>query len=105
MDHAQLVHEQWLSLALLGCSVHVKRAGTHDNIADLPSREEFRILRAKKTVEVHPQLSCAYECPETWAALKERWDAFKSQVKTALSHRLNVAYSCRRSGQKALELG
>ena len=92
MDHAQLVHEQWLSLALLGCSVHVKRVGTHDNIADLPSREDFRILRARKTIEVHPQLSCAFECPETWEALKERWDAFQTQDKTAQLPCLNVAY-------------
>ena len=45
-DHAQLVHAQWLQLALMGSQVHVLRVATDDNIADLPSRGEFNVLRA-----------------------------------------------------------
>ena len=45
-DHAQLVHAQWLQLALMGSQVHVLRVSTDDNIADLPSRGEFNVLRA-----------------------------------------------------------
>ena len=38
-DHAQLVHAQWLHAAALGVHLHIKRVGTTDNIADLPSRK------------------------------------------------------------------
>ena len=38
MDHAQLVHKQWTHIAEQGLRIHVVRVGTHDNIADLPSR-------------------------------------------------------------------
>ena len=39
MDHAQLVHEQWLQAAEYGMELFIRRVGTDDNIADLPSRE------------------------------------------------------------------
>ena len=39
MDHAQLVHAQWLHAVRSGMRIFVKRVSTHDNIADLPSRE------------------------------------------------------------------
>lgn len=38
LDHAQLVHTQWTHIAEQGLRVHVLRVGTHDNVADLPSR-------------------------------------------------------------------
>ena len=38
MDHAQLVHSQWTTAALLGLNLFIKRVDTNDNIADLPSR-------------------------------------------------------------------
>ena len=38
MDHAQLVHEQWLHVAITGMQLFIKRVATDDNIADLPSR-------------------------------------------------------------------
>ena len=37
-DHAQLVHAQWFHLTRMRAAIWVKRVGTHDNIADLPSR-------------------------------------------------------------------
>ena len=39
MDHAQLVHEQWLQAARGKFNLHALRVATDDNIADLPSRE------------------------------------------------------------------
>ena len=39
LDHAQLVHEQWLQAAKLGLQIFVLRVATNDNIADLPSRQ------------------------------------------------------------------
>ena len=44
MDHAQLVHAQWTYAALNGLRLHIVRVGTHDNIADLPSRGDFRLM-------------------------------------------------------------
>ena len=72
-DHAQLVHHQWLQLAMLGVAAHIVRVGTHDNIADLPSREEFALLRARKAKEVAPILDETSAATETWEVLKERW--------------------------------
>ena len=42
-DHAQLVHEQWLLAAMSSMQLFIVRVGTHDNIADLPSREARRL--------------------------------------------------------------
>ena len=38
-DHAQLVHQQWLHALKMRLALHVVRVDTHDNIADLPSRQ------------------------------------------------------------------
>ena len=38
MDRSQLVHSQWTQAAEQGLELHILRVGTHDNIADLPSR-------------------------------------------------------------------
>ena len=38
MDHAQLVHAQWLLAARNRLAVFVERIASKDNIADLPSR-------------------------------------------------------------------
>ena len=42
LDHAQLVHAQWLQAAETGMSLHIRRVATDDNIADPPSREACR---------------------------------------------------------------
>ena len=38
-DHAQLVHAQWLFVAMYGIELFIKRVATDDNVADLPSRQ------------------------------------------------------------------
>ena len=43
LNHAQLVHQQWLHAFKMRLALHVVRVDTHDNIADLPSRQ----VRAK----------------------------------------------------------
>ena len=50
MDHAQLVHKQWTHVAEQGLNLYIVRVGTHDNIADLPSRE---VRRMRKVATVH----------------------------------------------------
>ena len=72
LDHAQLVHSQWHHVARLGAGVYVKRVATDDNIADLPSREEFRIFETKGAVFVPPALETKYGGDE-WGILQHRW--------------------------------
>ena len=73
LDHAQLVHTQWTHAALQGLSLHLVRVGTHDNIADLPSRDEFEMLRIAGAEEFEPVLPNEYWNDQTWEALHERW--------------------------------
>ena len=93
MDHAQLVHEQWLHVALTGMQLFIKRVATDDNIADLPSRrvcfcafigggmhfvikcvvQEFRVLVEMGAVEVQAVLHDVYTNPTTWDEMQERW--------------------------------
>ena len=73
MDHAQLVHAQWTHIAEQGLSVHVLRVGTDDNIADLPSRNELRMLQAAEAEQFPPVLHSAYWEPRTWEVLHELW--------------------------------
>ena len=73
MDHAQLVHAQWTHVAELGVSLHILRVGTHDNIADLPSRNDMRLLSQLGAFPLMPMLreDCWHQ--KTWEVLQERW--------------------------------
>ena len=73
MDHAQLVHAQWTQAAKLQLGVHVLRVGTHDNIADLPSRWAFDMLRAAGARDIEPVLWDCYWETGTWEVLQELW--------------------------------
>jgi hypothetical protein len=92
LDHAQLVHTQWTQAAEQGLSLHILRVGTHDNIADLPSRgvgavacvrgahrvaralwQELRLLQAAGAEQFEPVLEKAYWNERTWEVLHERW--------------------------------
>jgi hypothetical protein len=73
MDHAQLVHEQWTHVAEQGLGIHVLRVGTHDNIADLPSRRALGMLRAAGAEQFAPVLQSEYWNPSTWEVLQEMW--------------------------------
>ena len=73
LDHAQLVHTQWTHAAEQGLSLYVMRVATHDNIADLPSRDAFDMLRVAGAEELEPILQREYWSPRTWEVLHERW--------------------------------
>ena len=84
LDNAKVVHdlrkrakpivtEQWLQAADMCMQLHIKRVGTHDNIADLPSREELELLRAAGATEVPPSLHASYLSSDVWEVLQERW--------------------------------
>ena len=72
-DHAQLVHQQWLHAAVQNLHLHIKRVATKDNIADLPSRQEYKILREYGAIEVEPKLAAAHTAHDAWDELTERW--------------------------------
>ena len=73
LDHAEIVHAQWLHAAVNHMHLYIKRVPTDDNIADLPSRREFTILRNKGAIEVGPALSEEFLKASTWQCLEERW--------------------------------
>jgi hypothetical protein len=72
-DHAQLVHAQWLHAAREHMQLWVKRVATKDNIADLPSRKAFELLKALGAIEYAAKLDDPYTMPEAWEVLGERW--------------------------------
>ena len=72
-DHAQLVHAQWMHVAMLGMRVWVVRVATNDNVADLPSRQDLWQLRASGAVEWEHRMEAFYHSDVTWAILHERW--------------------------------
>ena len=71
-DHAQLVHAQWFHIVRMRANVFVRRVATDDNVADLPSRREYGVLRWKGAQEVPPVLALEYE-GDAWEILQERW--------------------------------
>ena len=72
-DHAQLVSAHWLLAAEARMAVFVKRVKTDDNIADLPSRMDFRILQRLGACFVVPMLEPCVHAAEAWAILQARW--------------------------------
>ena len=72
-DHAQLVHGQWTHAAECGMSLWIQRVATDDNIADLPSRNEFRVLQQAGADYVQPVLRSRYWESSTWNILGQRW--------------------------------
>ena len=53
-DHNQVVHSIWVKAVSIRCRIRINRDPTKDNIADLPSREEYRLLHAMETVSMSP---------------------------------------------------
>ena len=72
-DHAQLVHQQWLFAVSERLRIHVKRVSTADNIADLPSRHDVKLLEFIKAREVAPVFEDEFLDHTAWEVLNERW--------------------------------
>ena len=68
-DHTCLVHAIWLQAAKLGIDMRVDRVPTEDNIADLPSREDYVLLQKLGAVAVDAKLDAMFCCPEAWESL------------------------------------
>ena len=65
-DHNQVVHSICVKAASIRCHLRVDRVPTKDNIADLPSREEYRLLHAMETVFVEPKLDETFWTEAAW---------------------------------------
>ena len=54
---------------MLKIDMQVDRVPTHDNIADLPSREEYALIKQLGGQFVHPVLDDLYKHPQAWKSL------------------------------------
>ena len=68
-DHTCLVHCMWLKAAQMHMHLYVERVPTDDNIADLPSREAYDLLKSMGVVAVEAKLDRMFCCPEAWESL------------------------------------
>ena len=68
-DHSAIVHRLWHKAAQLGAHLYIERVPTKDNVSDLPSRQEYRLLERLKAKFVTPQLDKMFWCPDAWDAL------------------------------------
>ena len=64
-----LVHAVWLMAAKHGVGLWVDRVGTHDNISELPSREQYGLLAHLGAQWVQPQLPSELEEPRAWESV------------------------------------
>ena len=55
-DHNLLVHAAWLLAAQANVGLWIERVGTKDNVADDPSRQDFRLLQSAGAKYVRPEL-------------------------------------------------
>ena len=68
-DYSCLINSLWLQAAQLRVSLHVDRVPSVLNISDLPSREQYWLLREIGASFVQPHLSEAFWEPAAWASL------------------------------------
>ena len=68
-DHNLIVHSVWLLAAKESMGIWVERVGTHDNIADDPSREDYRLLEAMGSRWVEPKVPREAWEPGSWILL------------------------------------
>ena len=68
-DHNHVVHAMWVKAAALRCHMVVDRVPTEVNIADLPSRMEYALLRRMGSRFVEPQLDSMFWSSEAWSTV------------------------------------
>jgi hypothetical protein len=68
-DHACLAHSIWTKLLEIDASIYVDRVATDLNIADLPSRRDFYLLKAMRCVQLEPRLDSRFRTPKAWGSL------------------------------------
>ena len=72
-DHTCIVHCLWKKAVQLRADLFIDRVPSDDNIADLPSREDYELLRVIDAVWRTPLLDDEFHCPDAWEALSLRW--------------------------------
>ena len=71
-DHSCIVHSIWLLAAKLQIELQIERVPTDENIADLPSRQEYALLEALEAEFVAPILDSSFWSPSAWESLSVR---------------------------------
>ena len=71
-DHGCLAHCLWLRAAQLGIEMYIKRVPTKDNIADLPSRGEFGLLKWMGASQKTAMLDSMFMHSASWESLSLR---------------------------------
>jgi hypothetical protein len=66
LDHNLMVHGVWLHAVRVGYGIWVERVPTKDNIADLPSRESYGLLRSLGATWAEPVMDKAFLEPRKW---------------------------------------
>ena len=68
-DHSCIAHCLWTKAVQMRTQVHVERVPSKENIADLPSREEYQLMQTMGIQRVPAQLSDAFHEPQAWSSL------------------------------------
>jgi hypothetical protein len=68
-DHSCLAHSIWTKMIELHASAFVQRVATDENIADLPSRLDFKLLHMMKASKIEPVLDSRFRQPAAWESL------------------------------------
>ena len=69
LDHCRLIHEIWSHCWANSIHIWIERVASKDNISDLPSREEYRLLEELGGVWRPPQIATLYIDPLSEFAL------------------------------------
>ena len=71
-DHTCIVHGIWLAALRLGMGLYVSRVPSCENLSDLPSREQYKLLWKIGAVRVPPRLDAAFRNAQCWEAMALR---------------------------------
>ena len=71
-DHTCIVHCLWKKAVQLRADLFIDRVPSGDNIADLPSREDYELLRVVDALWRTPLLDDEFHYPGAWEALSLR---------------------------------
>ena len=68
-DHTCLVHSIWLKALELGTGIFVSRVPTKLNLADDPSREDYKLLARMGAIRREPWIDPRFLQRDTWVSL------------------------------------
>ena len=68
-DHGSIVHCIWKYAACIDAQLRIDRVPSEFNLADLPSREDYRLLKLTNTTFIEPVLDDMFHDPQQWESL------------------------------------